>query len=75
MATRAGAAALAIFAFCGPALAQARVEPRPVAPEFRAAAEQRAKERKKLLECRAEANAKKILVRDRTKFLTQCIER
>jgi hypothetical protein len=44
-----------------------------VALEYRAAAEKRVAELKKLASCQKEADAKKILPRYRTKFLSNCI--
>jgi hypothetical protein len=58
----------------GPALAEGRlVDPSAVSPEFRAAAEKRAAEQKKLITCQHEAAEKKLLPRYRTKFLIDCM--
>lgn len=47
----------------------------PVAPEYREAAEKRAAERRKLAACGRLADERKILVRDRTKFLAECFDK
>jgi hypothetical protein len=64
---------LALPAF--PALAQRMVDPSKVRPEYREAAEKRAAEQKKLAACQKEADAKKILMRDRPKFLSECFDK
>jgi hypothetical protein len=58
----------------GAAFAEGRlVDPATVKPEFRAAAEKRAAEQKKLITCQHEAVEKKLLPRYRTKFLIDCM--
>lgn len=59
----------------GTAVAQRMVDPAKVKPEYREAAEKRAAEQKKLAGCQKEADAKKILTRDRPKFLSECIDK
>jgi hypothetical protein len=60
----------------GFAFAQSRaVDPSKVAPEFREAAEKRAAEQRKIADCQKVADAQKILARDRSKFVTNCIEK
>jgi hypothetical protein len=51
------------------------VDPLKVKPEFRAAAEKRAAEQKKLAACQHEAQEKKLLPRYRTKFLIDCMDK
>jgi len=48
---------------------------RVIAHEYQQMAIKRAEERKKLDACNKEAEEQKILTRDKTKFLTACIER
>lgn len=55
--------------------AQKLVDPKLVAPEFRAAAEKRRAEQIKLMECSKEANQAKVLPRDRSDFVGRCLER
>lgn len=59
------------------ALAQPIPEPpkREIAPEFREAAEKRAQERQKLAGCQKAADAAKVLLRDRAKFVLECLEK
>ena len=54
-------------------LAQKLVEPDAVAPEYREAAEKRRREQIAQLECRQKAAAAKILPRDRTAHIVQCL--
>jgi hypothetical protein len=54
--------------------AQKLVDPDTVAPEFRAAAEKRRAEQLKLNECTKKANVAKVLVRDRTAFISSCLD-
>jgi psiF repeat len=51
------------------------VDPSKVKPEYRAAAEKRAAEQKKLVACQKDADEKKLLPRDRTKFLSDCLDK
>jgi flagellar biosynthesis component FlhA len=55
-------------------LAQKLVDPNKVAPEFRAAAEKRRAEQIKLSECSKKADQAKVLPRDRTVFVSGCLE-
>ena len=54
--------------------AQKLVDPNTVAPEFREAAVKRRAEQLKQLECSHKADAAKVLPRDRTAYLTHCLE-
>jgi hypothetical protein len=45
-----------------------------VAPEYRDAAEKRRAEQLKQLECSHKADAAKVIPRERTAFLLQCME-
>jgi hypothetical protein len=55
--------------------AQKLVDPNSVAPEFREAAEKRRAEQIKLRECTKKADQAKVLPRDRSEFIGQCLER
>ncbi|PWT90010.1 MAG: hypothetical protein C5B56_06165 [Proteobacteria bacterium] len=57
-----------------PARSQALVDPSKVAPEFREAAEKRRAEQIRQRECALKADLEKVLPRDRTAFLNQCLE-
>jgi hypothetical protein len=58
------------------AFAQSRtIDPSTMAPEYRAAAEKRVAELKKLASSQKEADAKKNLPRYCTKFLTNCMSK
>jgi hypothetical protein len=57
-----------------PAFAQKLVDPTAVAPEYREAAEKRRAEQLKQQECAHRAIAEKVMPRDRTAFLLQCLE-
>jgi hypothetical protein len=57
-----------------PARAQMLVDPTKVAPEYREAAEKRRAEQLRQRECARRADADKILPRDRTAYLNQCLE-
>jgi hypothetical protein len=59
--------------FCEPALAQKLVDPKTVAPEYREAAEKRRAEQIRQHECAHKANEAKVLPRDRTAYITQCL--
>jgi hypothetical protein len=61
------------FAFAGPALAQKLVDPKAVAPEYREAAEKRRAEQIRQRECAHKADEAKVLPRDRTAHITQCL--
>jgi len=56
------------------ARAQMLVDPAKVAPEYREAAEKRRAEQLRQRECARRADADRILVRDRTAYLNQCLE-
>ena len=63
-------------ALCHAAFADGRaVDPSKVAPEYREAAIKRAAEQKKLVECRKEADAKKLRPRERVEFLIACFDK
>jgi hypothetical protein len=68
-------ALVVISLFAAPAArAQALVDPTKVAPEYREAAEKRRAEQLRQRECARRADADKILPRDRTAYLNQCLE-
>ncbi|MFY9955949.1 hypothetical protein [Bradyrhizobium sp.] len=54
--------------------AQKLVDPTAVAPEYREAAEKRRAEQIKERECAHKADIAKILPRERTAYLLQCLE-
>ena len=56
------------------ARAQMLVDPAKVAPEYREAAEKRRAEQLRQRECMRKADADKVLPRDRTAYLNQCLE-
>lgn len=56
-----------------PSLTQKLVEPNAVASEYREAAEKRRLEQIAQLECRHKAAAAKVLPRDRTAYIVQCL--
>jgi hypothetical protein len=57
-----------------PALAERLVDPATVAPEYKEAAEQRRAEQMKQHECVRRADQEKVMPRERTAFLLQCLE-
>jgi hypothetical protein len=57
-----------------PALAEKLVDPTTVAPEYREAAEKRRAEQIRQSDCAKRADKEKVLPRDRTAFLLQCLE-
>ena len=59
--------------FCAPAFAQKLVDPNAVAPEYREAAEKRRAEQIRQRECAQKAEQAKVLPRDRTAHITQCL--
>ena len=68
-------AVILISLFVAPtARAQMLVDPAKVAPEYREAAEKRRAEQLRQRECARRADADKILPRDRTAYLNQCLE-
>jgi len=54
--------------------AQKLVDPTSVAPEYREAAEKRRAEQIRQRECAHKADVRKILPRERTAYLLQCLE-
>lgn len=56
------------------AFAQKLVDPTTVAPEYRQAAETRRTEQIKQQNCARRADLERIMPRDRTAFLVQCLE-
>ena len=68
------ATALLLAAIASPSSAQRLVDPTKVAPEFREAAEKRRAEQIKQQECAHKADTEKVIARDRTAFLIQCLE-
>jgi hypothetical protein len=68
------AAALLSIAIASPSSAQRLVDPTKVAPEFREAAEKRRAEQIKQQECAHKADTEKVIARDRTAYLIQCLE-
>jgi hypothetical protein len=66
---------MVISLFATPAArAQMLVDPAKVAPEYREAAEKRRAEQLSQRECARRADADKILPRDRTAYLNQCLD-
>ena len=57
-----------------PALAEKLVDPATVAPEYREAAEKRRAEQIRQSDCSKKADKEKVLPRDRTACLLQCLE-
>ena len=68
------AAALLSIAIVSPSSAQRLVDPTKVAPEYREAAEKRRAEQIRQQECAHKADTEKVIARDRTAFLIQCLE-
>ena len=68
------AAALVSLAIASPSSAQRLVDPSKVAPEYREAAEKRRAEQLKQQECAHKADTEKVIARERTAFLIQCLE-
>jgi hypothetical protein len=68
------AAALLSIALAFPSSAQKLVDPTKVAPEYREAAERRRAEQIRQQECAHKADAEKVIARERTGFLLQCLE-
>jgi hypothetical protein len=67
-------ATLFSLVIASPVPAQRLVDPTKVAPEFREAAEKRRAEQVKQQECAHKADAEKVIARERTAFLLQCLE-
>jgi hypothetical protein len=57
-----------------PAFAQKLVDPNAVAPQYREAAEKRRAEQIRQMECRHRIDVAKVLPRDRTAAINQCLE-
>ena len=57
-----------------PALAEKLVDPTAVAPEYREAAEKRRAEQIKQRDCAKKADLEKVMPRERTAFLLQCLD-
>jgi len=55
-------------------VAQKLVDPTTVAPEHREAAEKRRAEQIRQRDCAQEADAEKVMPRERTAFLNRCLE-
>ena len=70
----AAAAALVSIVIASPTSAQRLVDPTKVAPEYREAAEKRRAEQIRQQECAHKADAEKVIARERTTFLLQCLE-
>ena len=62
------------FILTVPALAQKLVNPSTVAPEYREAAEKRRAEQIRQRDCAHKADVEKVMPRERTAFLLQCLE-
>ena len=67
-------AAVLSIAFTAPAFAEKLVDPTTVAPEYRDAAEKRRAEQMRQHDCAQKADKEKVLPRDRTAFLLQCLQ-
>ncbi len=67
-------AALVSISITSSSLAQRLVDPSKVAPEFREAAEKRRAEQIRQHDCAHRADAEKVIARERTAFLLQCLE-
>jgi len=65
--------ALICFALTTSALAQGLVDPSKVAPEYREAAEKRRAEQIRQRDCAKKAEVAKVMPRERTAFLLQCL--
>jgi hypothetical protein len=57
-----------------PALAEKLVDPTAVAPEYREAAQKRRTEQIRQQDCAHKADVSKVVPRERTAFLLQCLE-
>jgi hypothetical protein len=57
-----------------PAFAQKLVDPNAVAPQYREAAENRRAEQIRQMQCRHKVDVAKVLPRDRTAAINQCLE-
>ena len=66
---------LACLSWPGAGMAEKLVDPNSVAPEYREQAEKRRAEQVKLLQCSKKADDAKVLRRDRTAFINQCLDK
>ena len=66
--------AMATLFLSTPVRAQALVDPSKVAPEHREAAEKRRAEQIRQRDCARKADEDKVLPRDRTAYLTHCLD-
>src|ERR1700751_3131160 len=64
-----------IAAFAPNAGAEKLVDPNTVAPEYRDAAEKRRAEQIKLAQCSKKADEAKVLRRDRTAYINECLDK
>jgi hypothetical protein len=64
-----------VTAFAPHAAAEKLVDPNTVAPEYRDAAEKRRAEQLKLVQCSKKADEAKVVRRDRTAFINECLEK
>jgi hypothetical protein len=62
-----------VFAYSVTARAQKLVDPSTVAPEYREAAEKRRDEQLRQLSCAKQAQEEKVLRRDLTTYIAQCL--
>jgi hypothetical protein len=67
-------ALIAVCSFSEPVFAQKLVDPNTVAPEYREAALKRRAEQLKISECHHKADLAKVLPRDRTAMINECLE-
>jgi hypothetical protein len=68
-------ALLIVALWAGVSFAEKLVDPNTVAPEFREVAEKRRAEQIKLAECIKKADEARVLRRDRSAFVSQCLDR
>lgn len=64
-----------VAGFASNAVAEKLVDPNAVAPEYRDAAEKRRAEQVKLFQCSKKADEAKVLRRDRTAYITECLDK
>lgn len=62
-------------AFAATASADKLVDPSQVAPEYRAAAEKRRAEQLKLYQCSKKADDAKVVRRDRSAYVSECLDK
>jgi hypothetical protein len=65
---------LLTLVWSAPSLAQKLVDPSTVAPQYRDAAEKRRAEQMRQRDCAKKAEAEKVVPRDRTAFLLDCLK-